>query len=504
MSGRVQPASVPAAGEPVLEVRADTGSMGRAVAGGAGWSSLGRLGSQALQFLASLVLARLIAPTEFGLVASVLVFTQFALIFFELGLGAALVQLRDLRQQDLATVFWINALGGLVFAGLLALCAPLIAGFYGEPGLRGVVLVVSLTFTLNLGVCHLALLQRAMRFKQIALAELTAAATGFAVTIALAVAGLGVYALAIGPVVQSVTMTILLWSLVRWRPHHFVVRASVVRIRRFSAGMLGFNVVNYWGRNADNLLVGRFVGAEALGFYNRAFNLMTLPVQQLSQVLGRVMFPALVAMREDKARMAAAYRRTVASINAVSVPVLVGMTAVAPALVPALWGQRWTPTVPLLMVICMAGVPQAMATSVGWIYQSQNRTTTMFAVGSVSAAAGVLAMVVGLRWGALGVAVAVLLRSWLLLLPTLHFATRLIDLRARRVVADTLPTWGLCAVMFVVVWWLPPVLGAARDGVAVLLAQVGTGALVYGGGMLLFRRAFLRELRVALRPRAAA
>jgi O-antigen/teichoic acid export membrane protein len=454
-------------------------SLGRSAAGGAAWSSVGRLGSQVLQFAASLVLARFLTPTEFGLVASVLVFTQFALLFFEMGLGASLVHLRDLNEQDLQTVFWINAIGGVVFAGLLAACGPLVADFYQEPELAILTPLVALTFTLNLGVCHLALLQRMLKFRAIACAELLAACVGFGTSITCAVLGAGVYALATGSLVQAAAFSASVWLMVSWRPRGFVKRTSLPRIWRFSGGMLGFNAVNYWSRNADNLLVGRFIGAESLGLYARSFNFMTLPVQSLAQVLGRVLFPTLTAMGDDADRVARAYRRAVRALNLISAPTLVGIVSVSPALVPFLWGPAWSAMVPLLMILCVAGVAQSLGTTVGWLYQSQGSTGTMFRVAIGTSVVGIVAMVIGLRWGVAGVAAAVLMRSWVVLWPTMHLATRQVGLAGLTVLRDTVPTWTATAIMFIVVWLVPTVAPLSRTSPWTLLLQVIVGLVAF-------------------------
>jgi PST family polysaccharide transporter len=479
-----------------------SGSIGRRAVGGAAWSSLGRLLIQALQFAASVVLARLLVPSDFGLLATVLIFSQFSLLFFEGGMGAALVALDEVTEDDLATVFWLNALGGLVFAAGMFLGAPLLASFFGQPELRSLAPVVGLAFTCDVGVCHLALLLRRLEFKLVAQVEVVATAFGFAISIGAAFAGWGVYALALGPIAQNLATSAALWTICRWRPRGFISRASIPRIWRFSGGLLGFNVVNYWSRNADNLLIGKFSGPTTLGYYSRSYSLMLLPVQQFAQMLSRVMFPTLTAVRNDRPRAAAAYRRVVGVLNLASAPVLVGLAAVAPALVPFMWGDNWRPVTPLLEILCLAGVPQSLAVSVGWLYQSQHQTALLFRVGLVSSVLGVAAMVVGLRWGATGVAIAVLVRSWVGLVPTLHYATRLVGLSAWQIVVDTLPTWATCAVMFGAVWAEPVLAGQSRTSAVCLACQVLLGVAVYAAGLVSVQRPVLRDLASVVARRA--
>ncbi|WP_432490951.1 lipopolysaccharide biosynthesis protein [Kineococcus gypseus] len=464
------------------------------VVNSASWSAVGRTGAQALQFLVGLALARLLVPADFGLLASVYVVTGFTVLLFDMGVGAALVHQRDLRQQDLDTAFWLNALGGLVFVGLLAAIGPLVADFYGDERLVYITPLAGLGFALALNVCHSALLQRSMQFKRIALIELACAVAGNASTLVAALAGWGALSLVVGPTVQAVASTVLMWSLVRWRPRGFITRSSVRHLWRFSGGMLGFNVVNYAGRNTDNLLVGRILGASALGLYNRAYTLMLLPLQQVSQVLGRVMFPALATMRDDLPRLQNVYRRSITTMSAIIMPVMVGMAVTADGLVPLLWGQQWLATVPMLQVLCLAGLPQCLSSSEGWLYQSQGRTTTMFRVGLASTAVTIVAIVVGLQWGVLGVAVGVLVKMWLWQPIGFHFACGTIGLRARRVFADIAPVLSVSVLMGGAVWGLPLALGLERDAPLALGAQVIAGASIYPVLLRLLAKDVLRDV----------
>ncbi len=500
-----QPVGAAAATQAPDRTSARAGLTG-VVANGATWSLVGKLGGQSIQFVAGLVLARLLAPADYGAMASVYVITGFAVLFFELGLGSALIALRAPTERDLSTVFWINALGGVAFTLVLAVSGPLVSLLFRDPRLTVLTPLSGLGFLFGVGAVHNALLQRQLKLKLVALIDVVSIAVSFAVTVAGAVGGLGVYALVLGPAAAAIVSSALSFALVPWRPHHFVSRASLPRIWQFSGGQLGFNVVNYWGRNGDNLLIARFVGQVPLGLYNKAYQLMLLPVQQVGQVLGGVMFPALSAMGGDHERVGRGYRRAVRLINLATVPVLVGLAAVAPGAVPLLWGDQWAGTVPLLMILCFAGIPQCVSTSVGWLFQSQNRTGLMFRVGLVSFVGGIALMVAGvLVGGATGVAVAVLVRAWTFMPPTLHVACNLVGLRARTVLVDNSRVALLCVPMFAAAWFTPVLLHADRTAAWVTLVQVAVGVLVYGALASAFVRTELAELfRVLRRRRSAA
>ncbi|WP_432544279.1 MOP flippase family protein [Kineococcus sp. SYSU DK002] len=470
-----------------------SGSMKGAVVSGAKWAGMSKLGTQGLQFLVGLVLARLLAPEDFGLLASIYVVTGFATLFFEMGLGAALVHQRSPSERDLSTVFWINVIAGLLYAGIMWAISPLIAVFFDAPQMTSLMPFVALAFTLALGVVHYSLLQRRLRFRTIAVVDLSAAFAGHVTTVAAALMGAGTFALVLGPLVSTALTSIVLFCVVRWRPRHFIDRASLRELWRFSGGMLGFNIVNYWGRNADNLLIGRFLGAGPLGLYGRGYNLMLLPVTQITGTLGRVMFPALAAVRDDHPRVRSMYLRSLGTINFVTIPVLVGLAATAEGLVPLLWGDQWTAVVPVLQVLCIAGVPQCVSTSVGWLYQSQGRTTTMFVMGVIGSVVGVATMAAGLHWGIVGVAWGVLAKSWLMAPIALHVSGRVVGLRVAATLRGAVPTVLTAAVMGLLVWFLPRLLGWDATSVGTVVAQVVLGVLTYFAGSLLLQRARLLE-----------
>jgi O-antigen/teichoic acid export membrane protein len=479
-----------------------SGAIGEQVVSGAKWSTVSKLTVQGLQFLVGLLLARLLLPEQFGLVASVYVITQFSQLLFELGLGASLIQLKNPTERDMSTVFWVNVISGVVFAAVLSAAAPLIAAFYGEPLLTSLTPVVALAFTVSIGVVHNAILARRLRFRTSAGIEIAAAVGGHTTTVVCALAGLGAFSLAFGGLATSLLGSVLVIAVVRWRPRHFISRASVRRLWRFSGGMLGFNVVNYWGRNADNLLVGRFLGAGPLGLYSRAYNLMLLPINQVTQSLGRVMFPALAALQGDLARTRRAYLRTVRLTNVLTVPILVGLLAVAEGAVPLLWGPNWAGTVPLLQVLCIAGLPQCLSASVGWIYQSQGRTTRMFVLGVVGTVVGVAGIVIGLHWGAIGVAWGVAARYWLMMPVGLHVAGRLIDLKARVVLGRAAPILALSLVMGAVVWGVPRLVGLSPEHVGTVAGQVVVGGLIYLVGIRVALPAAWEDMMSVVRRRS--
>lgn len=477
--------------------------IGSTVITGAKWSSATQVLGQVAQFGVGLVLARLLVPEEFGLVASVYVLTGFAVIFFETGLGAALIHERQVSERDLSTVFWVNIFSGVVFAALLTACATPIADFYDQPELRYIAPLVGLSFTLAFGRTHGVILQRQLRFKTVAKIGLFAALVGHSATLVGALLGAGAYALVLGPLITAAMTSTANILAARWRPRHFIAFESIRRLWPFAGPLIAFNAVDYWGKNADALFIGRLVGAAPLGLYNRAYNLMLLPINQISVSLGRVMFPALSALNDDPARMRAGYLRALRVINAIAIPALLGLAVVAPGLVPLLWGDNWGGAVPLLQILCLAGLPQCLSASVTWLYQATGRTRTMLWVTLLGSTLGVALMVGGLHWGAVGIATAVALRYWVEAPFALHIAGKSIGLQARTALLQAAPSLVAGVAMATAVWFLPDALQKDRTDSLIVVLQVALGAALYPLALLLLSRRLLSELWTLLRNKTA-
>ena len=202
-----------------------------------------------------------------------------------------------------------------------------------------------------------------------------------------------------------------LWIRVPWRPDHRPTQAAATRIWRYARGLVGFNAVNYWSRNIDTLLLGVRVSAHQLGYYTRAFNLTMIPIQQMNLVLGRVLFPSLTRMGDDRARMGRAWLKAVMVTGSLILPVTITLAAAAPALTYVLLGPRWQGMVPVLELLALATTPQIIASASGGLFRAAGATDTMLRISLISTVLSVLAIIAGLPWGTEGVAAAILVIS---------------------------------------------------------------------------------------------
>ncbi|WP_375504710.1 lipopolysaccharide biosynthesis protein [uncultured Jatrophihabitans sp.] len=481
---------------------APAASVGAAARRGVAWTAASKLAIQLVQFGTTVVLARLLTPTDYGLVAIVLVFTAFASLFTDLGLGAAIVHRSDPDHETLSTAFWLNALSGLALTGLFCGLAYPLALLFGHRSLTGLIMVGSIGFTISLYVVQLALLEKSMNFRLIAKIEFSAVVIYTVATVTLALLHFGPYSLVLGNLVQVLFTTTMMSRAVSWRPTKTFSRTAVRQLWAYSGHLVGFNIINYWGRNSDNLLIGKFLGAAPLGIYARSFNLMMLPVQQVTGVLGRVLFPAFARLAEDRERLREAYARTVVVMTTVAFPVSVGLACCATPFVSVLYGPRWVSVGPVLAILALSAPPQVISGAVGPLFQALGLTAAQFRRGLVSTLVGVVAIVVGLHWGVRGVAVGLLVRSWVMLPYTSRIAWRRIGLTAAFVLRRAWPVVTSAAVMAVAMLLIRRPVEGQPDAV-VLVVQVVVGNAAYLLVLMLVGRLALAEFVGSVRGQRA-
>jgi O-antigen/teichoic acid export membrane protein len=453
---------------------------------GISWKMAGQVGSESIQLAVAVVLAHLLMPRDFGLVAAVIILTNFASVVSIAG-RSALVQKEEVSQELLSSMFWLNVLLGLALTALLAACAPLLARAYGEPELLPLTLCFSAMFFINaFGVTHNALFQRAIDFRSFALMDLLACVLSGAVAVAAAWYGLGVWSLVLQVLVNSLTCVAFYWLASPWRPGFVFDGASVREIMGFSVSALLSDVLAYWTRNVDNLLIGLVLGPGALGIYSRAYAIMLVPVNRIARVLSDVMYPSFSSIQKDRAYVKHVFLKMTRAVALVTFPMMLGVMSVAEHFVSALFGPRWLGMVPVLEVLCLIGMIQSVTMFLRNIYLSQGKAELLLRVELPLQLVQMLGIVAGLRWGILGVAAGYAAASVLVSYPAILYAGRLIGLGVREYVGNLLPVLACAAAMGGALWALPRLVPALSRSAA-LPAEIVLGVLVYWGLVHAFR-----------------
>jgi len=367
------------------------------------------LAVQIVKFLIStastIVVARLLAPQDYGLVGMVVVLISFLGLFQYLGLPAATVKWKELSHAQVSTLFWLNVgLSTLIMLAVLA-GAPLLVWFYKEPRLLGIAAGYSLViFLTGISIQHMAILMRQMRFAAIAAVEVSALAIGTGAAILAALNGAGYWALVLNQVVFALVTIVGAWTACKWRPG-LPVRGSGVRsMLKFGGNLTGYNFTTFFAQNLDNALIGRFWGAYQLGIYSRAYQMLLMPMGQINTPLAAVAVPALSRLADLPERYRAGYLRILEKIAMLTMPSVAFMIATSDWLMIFLLGPKWRDAGRIFMLLGIAAIMQPVSKTGLWLFITQGRSREMFKWGIAGAVIAVVSIVVGLPWGATGVA----------------------------------------------------------------------------------------------------
>jgi PST family polysaccharide transporter len=397
---------------------------GRSIRGGAVTMT-----AQVIKFLlytgSVVVLGRLLTPKDYGLVAMVTAITGFVTLFKDMGLSMATIQKADINNSQVSTLFWINVAVSLVLALILAVVAPIISWFYKEPKLTGITLILAGTFIFSgLTVQHQALLRRQMRFSALAAIEIGSMGIGIATGIVLAWYGAGYWALVGLSAATALSNVALVWVFCGWRPGLPVRRAGVRSMIAFGGHLTGFGIVNYFARNFDNILLGRFYGAGVLGLYSRAYNIMMLPISQIRNPLELVAIPALSHIQNEPVRYKKYYIKLITMISFITMPLMVFLFVCADEVIDLLLGSKWSGAAGIFKILAIAAFIQPVISLSGLVLVSLGQSKRYFTFGIINSIIIVTSFVLGLPWGAIGVAVGYTIATYVLLAPTLWYCFR--------------------------------------------------------------------------------
>lgn len=391
-----------------------SGSLGRSVGRGALVAGGAQVVRLACQFASVIALSRLLAPEDFGIVAMAGPILGFFSMFQDLGLMQATIQKKNITHDEVNSLFWINIGISLLLTGILVLIAPLAARFYGEPAVGVLIVALSLLTVVHAAAGqHHAILNRRMQFGRTAVVNSVAAVAGLVVAIAWAVADPSFWALYAGTTATALIGTVLIWLMSGWRPGLPRLVPETGSLVHFGAGLTGFNFANYFARNVDNVLIGKYRGEQELGLYDRAHKLLLFPLQQITGPLGSVIVPALSRMTDQPERYRHAYLRVAPLILLATLPGVAFAIAMADVLIPFALGQQWTGSAAIFQALGFAGLLQSLNNPAGWLFVSQGRSMEYMRWGIVAAVISVAAFVIGLPHGAFGVALAYAISEYL-------------------------------------------------------------------------------------------
>ncbi|WP_242919258.1 lipopolysaccharide biosynthesis protein [Pontibacter liquoris] len=400
------------------------------VKSGLKWNIINQVVTQLIFVWFGIYLARLLGPEAYGLVGMITIFSGFANLFVDFGFSSAIIYDQNLTVKKTSSVFWFNLAIGLFVYLLFFVLSPFIAEFYNEPKLIILTRVVTLSLIINsLAGIPNTLLSKNIDFKLKIVAAWIATFLSYGVAFYMAYNNWGVWSLVIQGIISSVINLIFVWRIAKWRPLFYFSWSEISGLFNYGSGIVGTNMLGYLTRNLDNLLIGKFLGNASLGIYTRSYNLMMLPISNVTSVFSKVLFPAFSVIQGDKEKIAFHYLKVIKFIALVTFPLMVGLFTVADEFVLLILGAKWRDAIPIIKMLSILGAAQSVLSLNGVIYNATGNAGKAFRVTLYLNIILIPAWILGLYLGELeGLVFAYLLIGTIGAIPILNVAINIINL----------------------------------------------------------------------------
>ncbi|EHG7614467.1 lipopolysaccharide biosynthesis protein [Citrobacter sedlakii] len=360
------------------------------------WVTLSQVSKILLQLLSLTILTRLITPEQYGIMAMAMIITNFALIFRDLGTSAAIIQRKNLTPEITSSIFWLNVIMGFIICCAVLSIAPFIANIFKQEALKNILLILSLSFPLaSLGAVHQALLERESRFQLVAVVEIFSSMLGLISAVVLAYFGAGVYSLVFQTLITCISSTSAYWLISNFRPSFTISKQQLNNLIAFSGNLTLFNIINYFSRNVDGIIIGRKFSSVILGSYSLSYRIMLFPIQSLSLIAARSLYPIMSKKQDDLIGIKILYFKTLAIIASITAPMMFGLVIVRELFVNIAFGHQWDIVPDLILWMAPIGFIQSLLSVTGSVLVAQGKTALQMYLGLFSTVLSVLAFTTG-------------------------------------------------------------------------------------------------------------
>lgn len=446
------------------------------------WNSISSVSLTGLNFVITAILARLLTPNAFGVMG--MIQTAIALINMmnQFGLSPAIIQGENLNQKRLSSLFWFNIFIGITMTGIVFLSADLIAIFFNEDTLAPLLRLISIVFiVVSFSFIQQSLLKKEMKFKELFNINIISTICYGLITIILALNDFGVRSLVLGYISKNIITTILIILFYRWLPSFKFDFKEIKDLLNFGVYVFGSSILNYFNRNLDYLLIGRFLGSESLGYYTLAYKMMLIPVRKVGGVISNTFFPAFSQIKNDKKLIKKYYLKVLQLISLLTFPMMGGLFIVAPEFILSIYGEEWSPVILLIQILSFTGALQSLGTTVGVIQFSQGRSDIAFKWNIfmlINLGTGIL---IGTKYGILGVAFAVTFVVFYTFWIQMHITGSLVNLSLKDLIKVIKKAFLYTLIMMFVVYLtkLYIVFPSIEETYLQLIINIIVGTMVY-------------------------
>jgi PST family polysaccharide transporter len=469
------------------------------------WVSLSQGARTLVQLGGLFALSHLLPPRDFGILAIATVMTTFVSLLRDMGTASALIQKQSVTDELRDAVFWFNVIFGVLLGAIMLATAPAWSYLFHDPMVGRFIVAISVSVPLtSVASVHQAMLERIAHFKTLAQIEISSSLLSTILAVASATFGFGVFSFAVQAISLAAFSTGFLLLASRWKPSFRPTPSSLLGILRYSGNLVSFNVINYFARYSDNFLVGRYLGANELGFYSMAYRIMLFPLQSLTFVVTRTLFPYFSANQDDRAALGNYYLRSILYIVTLSAPMMVGVWELREPVIISLLGKDWIKCVPLIFWLAPTGLIQSMLSTTGTVFMAIGRTDLLRNVGIANTILAVASFCLGLKFGIVGVACAYFFANVLSFLLTFKVILAQLSITMARLLSVIWIPIALALVMGALIGQGAAMLSSMQFSTTSRLAiLIPLGASVYLALMATVRLSTLKELAAILRPNFA-
>jgi teichuronic acid exporter len=444
------------------------------------WSFIDSFTGQGIQFVIGIVLARLLSPREFGLIGMITIFISISQSFIDSGFQQALIRKKSCTQADYSTVFYFNIAVGLFFYFLLFFSAISISKFYHEPQLQSIIRILGLSLIINsFTIIQITSLTKQINFKLQARISIISAVFSGTLSISLALSGFGVWSLVGLTLSKYFVNSFFLWLWNKWRPLWIFSKESFKDLFSFGSKLLLSGLIDTAYRNIYYLVIGKYFSAVELGYYTRADQFKALPAQNLQGIIGRVSYPILSSIQDDKVQLKQAYKKLIKSTMLITFVLLLGMAAVAKPMILILIGEKWLPCVVYLQMLCFVGMFFPLHALNLNMLQVQGRSDLFLRLEIIKKLLAVPTIIIGVIWGIKILILGMLVVSIVSYYINSYWSGRFIGYSFVEQVKDIFPSFLLGAVMSGIVFFEGQLLHIAN--IPLFILQLFTGIIIIIG-----------------------
>lgn len=412
------------------------------------WSFIDQFANLGVSFLTGIILARLLSPREFGLIGMITVFIAVSESFINSGFSSALIRKKNCTDTDYSTVFYFNLAAGVLFFLILYLAAPAIAGFFDEPALQLIVQVLGLILIIDsFTLIQRTILTKRVDFKLQARISIISSVISGIIAIVMAYRGFGVWSLVVQRLTKQGLNSLMLWLWNRWKPLFVFSTQSFKELFGFGSKLLVSGLIDTLYRNIYYLVIGKYFSAVELGYYTRADEFNKIPSQNLNGIIGRVSYPVLASMQDDKPRLKNNYQKLIRSTMFITFVLMLGMAAVAEPMIITLIGEKWRPSIIYLQMLSFVGMMYPLHALNLNMLQVCGRSDLFLKLEIIKKILAVPIIVIGIFFGIKMMIVGMMVNTLIAYYLNSYWSGRFIGYSFKEQVGDILPSFGLALLM---------------------------------------------------------